>query len=143
MAASLAQTLLSVAACAALALCGVPASAFAGENATAAEQAANDAAIQEEIDGLDNLEAGEDYVSDQILVTYSGQDSPEAVAVDGRTTVADALEAAKDDDMVVAAQPNYVYRLMDNSTDSSTGSSLTGESSSSYSVTALDDPATS
>lgn len=112
---SLARSVLTVAACAVFAACGIPAAAFAGENATVAEQTANDAAIQEEIDGLDGLEAGEDYVSDQILVTYSGQDEPEAVAVEDNASVADALEAAKADDMVTAAQPNYVYQLMDSS----------------------------
>lgn len=136
---SLARTIFSAAACAALALCGVPAAAFADENATAAEQAASDAAIQEEIDGLEGLEAGEDYVSDQILVTYSGQDDPEAVAVDDDATVADALEAAKADDMVTAAQPNYVYRLMDNAA----GGSSVGETSSSNAASALNDPASS
>ena len=132
---SFSRIVISTIACAALALCGVPAAAFAGENVTVAEQTANDAAIQQEIDALDSLEAGEDYVNDQILVTYSGQDEPEALDLEGSQSVQDALESAKDDDMVVAAQPNYVYRLMD--------STPAGEGSSSDSGTQTNDPAAS
>lgn len=97
----------------------VPAAAFAGESATAAEQAANDAAIQESIDGLGELEAREDYVADEVLVTYSGQDQPQSVELDDGQSVADALKVAKADGMVTAAQPNYIYQLMDKAPSSS------------------------
>lgn len=100
--------------------CGVPAAAFAGDNATAQEQAATDAAIQESIDALQDMEAGEDYDASQIVVTYSGDEEPQTLELEQGQSVEDALEDAIDDDMVVAAQPNYIYRLMD--TDSSTSS---------------------
>ena len=96
-----------------LALCGLPSAALAGENATAAAQQATDAAIQDAIDGLSDLEAGEDYIADEVLVTYSGEDEPQTLELDCGQSVADALQEAKANDMVTAAQPNYVYRLMD------------------------------
>ncbi len=112
-------TAVSCAASAALALCMLPAAAFASGNATLAEQEANNASIQEALDGLDSLEAGEDYVADEVLVTYSGQDEPQQVTLDSETSVADALEDAICDDMVTSAQPNYIYRLTDAATSSS------------------------
>ncbi len=110
-------TALSAFSCAALALCGLPAAAFAGDNATIAEQQANDAAIQECIDSLDDLDAGEDYVDGQVLVTYSGQDEPQALDLDSDTSVEEALEDAVEDDMITAAQPNYIYQLVDDVSD--------------------------
>lgn len=107
------QYAVSCAACAALALAGVPAAAFAGENATAAQMASNDAAIQLNIDALSSLEEGTDYVEDQILVTYSGAEDAQLVELDEGETVRSALEDAIDNSMVVAAQPNYRYHLLD------------------------------
>lgn len=110
--------IVSFLAAASLVCCMVPAAAFAGESATAAERATNDVVIQEAIDGLDNLEAGEDYTTGEVLVTYSGQDQPQSVGLSDGQSVADALEDVKDDDMVTAAQPNYIYQLMDTVPDS-------------------------
>ena len=113
--------IVSVLAATSLVYCMTPAVAFAGESATAAEHAANDAVIQEAIDGLGELEAGEDYTTGEVLVTYSGQDQPQSVELSDGQSVADALEDAKADNMVTAAQPNYIYRLMDTVPDSAAG----------------------
>lgn len=104
---------MSAAACTALALAGVPAGALAGENATAAQIERNHAAIQETISSLDGLEEGTDYADGELLVTYSGQDEPQLVQLDQDQSVRSALEDAAEDCMVVAAQPNYRYRLLD------------------------------
>lgn len=105
---------------AAMVTCGIPAAAFAGDNVTAQEQAATDEAIQESIDCLQNMEAGEDYDASQIIVTYSGNSEPQAIELADDQSVEDALEDAIDDDMVVAAQPNYLYHLMDSDDSSNT-----------------------
>lgn len=118
---SMARGTVCVAACAALALAGVPAAALAGENATQRSLDSNSAAIQETIDSLDELEAGEDYVDGELLVTYSGQDEPQLVELDEGETVESALEDARDDHMVTAAQPNYRYRLLETSPSADEG----------------------
>lgn len=124
--------LVCVASTLALALCGVPAAAFAGDNATAAQQEQDNAAIQEHIDALEDLAAGDDYVSSEVLVTYSGQDEPQQVELADDESVKDALEDALDDDMVTAAQPNYIYSLVD---DQSVGASDTASGLSAASTT--------
>ena len=113
MAAKLFERAACAVACAALALAVVPSSALAGENATSAQIERNHAAIRETISALDSLEEGSDYSDDEILVTYSGQDEAQLVELDEGETVRSALEDAAGDSMVVAAQPNYRYRLLD------------------------------
>ena len=66
------KTMVNGLACAGLMAACVPAQALAGENATAVELARYDETIQGTIDALDSLEAGQDYVEGELLVTYSG-----------------------------------------------------------------------
>ena len=118
-------------------VCGIPVAAFAGDNATEREQAATDAAIQESIDALQDMDAGKDYDSSQIIVTYSGNAEPQALELENDQSVEEALEDAIDDDMVVAAQPNYIYRLMDAGEDEDTGGEAAADEDASASSEAL------
>lgn len=119
--------LLRITAAATLVTCGVPAVSFAGSNATVKAQEETDAAIQECIDGLAQLEAGEDYDDECIVVRYSGSETPQTVELQEDESVEDALEDAANDDMVVAAQPNYYYTLQDTDSSVSAGSDTTDE----------------
>ena len=114
------KTMVSGLACAGLVAACVPAQALAGENATAVELARYDEAIQGTIDALDSLEAGQDYVEGELLVTYSGSDDAQLVELDEGQSVREGLEDALDSTLVTAAQPNYRYYLLDSA--SSAGS---------------------
>lgn len=114
------KTMVNGLACAGLMAACVPAQALAGENATADELARYDEAIQGTIDALDSLEAGQDYVEGELLVTYSGSDDAQLVELDEGQSVREGLEDALDSTLVTAAQPNYRYYLLDSA--SSAGS---------------------
>ena len=114
------KTMVNGLACAGLMAACVPAQALAGENATAVELARYDEAIQGTIDALDSLEAGQDYVEGELLVTYSGSDDAQLVELDEGQSVREGLEDALDSTLVTAAQPNYRYYLLDSA--SSAGS---------------------
>lgn len=103
---------------------GLSAAAFADESATQSEIEQNKEAIQETIDGLDELEAGKDYDDGAVILTYAGDDEPQLVELDDSQSVEDALEGALRDDSIVAAQPNYRYSLMDESSSSAVGAEL-------------------
>ena len=107
------KTMVRGLACAGLVAACVPAQALAGENATADELARYDEAIQGTIDALGELEAGQDYVEGELLVTYSGSDDAQLVELDEGQSVREGLEDALDSSLVTAAQPNYRYRLLD------------------------------
>ena len=107
------KTMVRGLACAGLVAACVPAQALAGENATAVELARYDEAIQGTIDALDSLEAGQDYVEGELLVTYSGSDDAQLVELDEGQSVREGLEDALDSTLVTAAQPNYRYYLLD------------------------------
>lgn len=116
------KTTVSGFACAGLVVACVPAQGLAGENATAADLARYDEAIQGTIDALGELEAGQDYVEGELLVTYSGSDDAQLVELDEGQSVREGLEDALDSSLVTAAQPNYRYRLLDSASSADAGS---------------------
>ena len=125
------KTMVRGLACAGLMAACVPAQALAGENATADELARYDEAIQGTIDALDSLEAGQDYVEGELLVTYSGSDDAQLVELDEGQSVREGLEDALDSTLVTAAQPNYRYYLLDSASSAGSPASTRALSSSS------------
>lgn len=130
------KTMVSGLACVGLVAACVPAQALAGENATAVELARYDEAIQGTIDALDSLEAGQDYVEGELLVTYSGSDDAQLVELDEGQSVREGLEDALDSTLVTAAQPNYRYYLLDSA--SSAGSPASTQALSSQALSSSD-----
>ena len=130
------KTMVNGLACAGLVAACVPAQALAGENATAVELARYDETIQGTIDALDSLEAGQDYVEGELLVTYSGSDDAQLVELDEGQSVREGLEDALDSTLVTAAQPNYRYYLLDSA--SSAGSPASTQALSSQVLSSSD-----